>query len=68
MPRIDSAGHTHDIRTALLYLSAKYPRAPLLGVGFSLGAGVLTRYVGEEGSKLVNRVDQLDIPEYSQLS
>lgn len=45
----DSAGHTDDIRSALLYISAKYPKAPLLGVGFSLGANVLTRYVGEEG-------------------
>lgn len=45
-----SAGHTDDIRSALLYISSKYPRAPLLGVGFSLGAGVLTRYLGEEGA------------------
>ncbi|KAG8954249.1 hypothetical protein FRC04_000472 [Tulasnella sp. 424] len=48
-PQFYSAGHTDDIRSALLYISAKYPKAPLLGVGFSLGANVLTRYVGEEG-------------------
>lgn len=44
-----SGGYTGDIRTTLLYVSSLYPDAPLLGVGFSLGAGVLTRYVGEEG-------------------
>ncbi|KAG8960904.1 hypothetical protein FRC03_006023 [Tulasnella sp. 419] len=50
-PQFYSAGYTDDIRTALLYLSTKYPKAPLLGIGFSLGAGVLTRYLGEEGER-----------------
>ncbi|KAG8887098.1 hypothetical protein FRB98_000568 [Tulasnella sp. 332] len=49
-PQFYNGGNTDDIRTALLYISAIYPRAPLLGVGFSLGANVLTRYMGEEGS------------------
>jgi uncharacterized protein len=44
-----SAGYTDDLRRALLYLSNKYPRAKLLGIGFSLGANVMTRYLGEEG-------------------
>lgn len=48
-PQLFSGGYTGDIRTALLYISKLYPDAPLLGVGFSLGACVLTRYVGEEG-------------------
>lgn len=48
-PQLFSGGYTGDIRTTLLYVSGLYPNAPLLGVGFSLGAGVLTRYVGEEG-------------------
>ncbi len=46
-----SAGHTDDIRQALIYISKKYPNAPLLGVGFSLGANVLVRYLGEEGNQ-----------------
>lgn len=51
-----SGGYTDDLRRALLYLSNKYPRAKLLGVGFSLGANVMTRYLGEEGenSRLVS--------------
>jgi predicted alpha/beta-fold hydrolase len=39
-----------------LYLSTIFPNAPLLGMGFSLGAIVLTRYLAEEGedSRLVS--------------
>ncbi|KAG8988341.1 hypothetical protein FRB90_002816 [Tulasnella sp. 427] len=48
-PQLYSAAYTGDIRSALLYISAKYPKAPLLGLGFSLGANVLIRYIGEEG-------------------
>jgi predicted alpha/beta-fold hydrolase len=49
--RIYSAATIEDISTALLYLSATYPKARLLGVGFSLGANVLTRYLAETGTK-----------------
>ncbi|KAJ7905470.1 Alpha/Beta hydrolase protein [Mycena olivaceomarginata] len=50
-PQFYSAGHTGDIRQALVYISQLYPRAPLLGLGFSLGANVLTRYLAEEGEQ-----------------
>lgn len=50
-PQLYSAGHTDDIRTALLYIASKYPDAPLLGIGFSLGANVLTRYLAQEGDR-----------------
>ncbi|KAJ6502571.1 Alpha/Beta hydrolase protein [Mycena sanguinolenta] len=50
-PVLYSAGHTGDIRQALIYIAQKYPRAPLLGLGFSLGANVLTRYLAEEGEQ-----------------
>ncbi|KAK7014882.1 AB hydrolase-1 domain-containing protein [Favolaschia claudopus] len=50
-PQLYSAGYTGDIRQALIYISQRYPRAPLLGLGFSLGANVLTRYLAEEGEK-----------------
>ncbi|KAF8582691.1 AB-hydrolase YheT [Ramaria rubella] len=51
-----SAGYTDDFRTTLFYLSTRFPQARLLGIGFSLGANVLTRYLGEEGknSKLAS--------------
>ena len=50
-PQLYSAGHTEDYRAAMLYIRTKYPKAPLLGIGFSLGANVITRYVAEEGDK-----------------
>jgi predicted alpha/beta-fold hydrolase len=50
-PQLYSSCHTDDLRQALLYISHRYPGAPLLGLGFSLGANVLTRYVAEEGEK-----------------
>ncbi|KAF8308152.1 AB-hydrolase YheT [Clavulina sp. PMI_390] len=50
-PQFYSAGHTDDLRTGLLFISERWPRAPLVGIGFSLGANVLTRYLGEEGAQ-----------------
>ena len=55
-PQLYSAGYTDDLRTALMFIAHHYPKAPLLGLGFSLGANVLTRYLAEEGhrSRLVS--------------
>jgi len=50
-PQLYSAGHTDDLRQALFYISHRYPEAPLLGLSFSLGANVMTRYVAEEGER-----------------
>jgi predicted alpha/beta-fold hydrolase len=50
-PQLYSACRTDDLRQALLYITHCYPRAPLLGLGFSLGANILTRYVAEEGEE-----------------
>ncbi|KAJ6632140.1 Alpha/Beta hydrolase protein [Mycena sp. CBHHK59/15] len=49
-PRLYTAGHTDDLRQALIYISHMYPGAPLIGLGFSMGAGILVRYLAEEGS------------------
>ncbi|KAF9267831.1 AB-hydrolase YheT [Marasmius fiardii PR-910] len=48
-PTFYTAGETEDIRQALMYLSHKFPRAQLHGIGFSVGANHVTRYVAEEG-------------------
>ncbi|KAF8305023.1 AB-hydrolase YheT [Clavulina sp. PMI_390] len=50
-PQFYSAAPTDDLRCGTLYLSHKYPNAPLIGLGFSLGANILTRYLGEEGAR-----------------
>ena len=33
----------------MMFIASQYPSAPLLGIGFSLGANVMTRYLAEEG-------------------
>ncbi|KZT26218.1 AB-hydrolase YheT [Neolentinus lepideus HHB14362 ss-1] len=50
-PQLYTGGHTDDLRQALMYLSQLYPEAPLIGLGFSLGANVIARYLGQEGNK-----------------
>jgi predicted alpha/beta-fold hydrolase len=50
-PQLYSAGTTVDLAHALHYLRHTYPESPLHGVGFSLGASVLARYMGESSSK-----------------
>ncbi|KAF8308868.1 alpha/beta-hydrolase [Clavulina sp. PMI_390] len=44
-----SAGSPNDLKSALIFLREKYPAAPIYGVGFSLGATVLSKYLGQEG-------------------
>lgn len=46
-----SAGHTDDLRVELSFIRHLYPKAPLIGMGFSLGANVVTRYLAEEGEQ-----------------
>ncbi|KAJ7931589.1 AB-hydrolase YheT [Mycena leptocephala] len=48
-PKFYTAAQTDDLRQALMYISNLYPKAPLLGLGFSIGGNVLTRYLAEEG-------------------
>lgn len=31
----------------MLYIGNMFPDAPIYGIGFSLGAGMLTKYLGE---------------------
>ncbi|WVQ99593.1 hypothetical protein IAU59_006729 [Kwoniella sp. CBS 9459] len=50
-PHLYSTGSTIDLHTATVYMSTLFPDAPILGVGFSLGAAVMTRYLGEQGDR-----------------
>lgn len=45
-----NARATWDIRQMVPYLRKMFPNRPLFGIGFSLGANILTNYIGEEGS------------------
>jgi predicted alpha/beta-fold hydrolase len=48
-----SAGFTEDMREVVRLQRARYPAAPLMAVGWSLGANILVNYVGEEGADCV---------------
>ena len=49
-PVLFNARSTWDIRQAVKWLRETFPNRPLFAVGFSLGANILTNYLGEEGS------------------
>jgi uncharacterized protein len=45
-----NARSTWDIRQTVNWLRRTFPNRPLFGCGFSLGANMITNYVGEEGA------------------
>ncbi|PRP85186.1 hypothetical protein PROFUN_07133 [Planoprotostelium fungivorum] len=42
-------GDTSDLECAIHHVQELFPRSPLLGVSFSLGANLMGRYVGRQG-------------------
>ncbi|OQE43630.1 hypothetical protein PENCOP_c003G00288 [Penicillium coprophilum] len=44
-----NARATWDVRQSVKWLRKQFPNRPLFGIGFSLGANILTNYLGEEG-------------------
>ncbi|KEY71582.1 hypothetical protein S7711_06043 [Stachybotrys chartarum IBT 7711] len=46
-----NARATWDYRQVVKWLQQTFPNRPLFGLGFSLGANILTNYCGEEGSQ-----------------
>lgn len=48
-PHLYCSGSTLDVHTATLFLADMFPSSPMFGVGFSLGAALMTRYMGEQG-------------------
>jgi predicted alpha/beta-fold hydrolase len=50
LPRTYHSGETGDFATVLAHIAARYPRAPLAAVGYSLGGNVLLKYLGEQGT------------------
>jgi predicted alpha/beta-fold hydrolase len=50
-PQCFSAAWTHDIRCAVSYVRRVVGDAPVFAVGFSLGAGILAKFVAEDGDR-----------------
>ncbi|TGZ81065.1 AB-hydrolase YheT [Ascodesmis nigricans] len=46
-----NAKFTDDVRLLVKHLRKAYPKRPLFAVGFSLGANILTNYLGEEAER-----------------
>ena len=46
-----TAARTEDMREVVAHVQRSFPDAPLYGVGYSLGAGLLMLYMGEEGPR-----------------
>ncbi|QIX01664.1 hypothetical protein AMS68_007181 [Peltaster fructicola] len=45
-----NARTTWDVRQVVKWCKKTWPNRPLFGIGFSLGANMLTNFIGEEGS------------------
>ncbi|CAF0775336.1 unnamed protein product [Adineta ricciae] len=51
-PRSFCAASTHDLRMSVQYIRSIVGNdTPIFAVGYSLGAGILTKYLGEEGNE-----------------
>lgn len=44
-----SASFTGDLRCVVAHLASKHPKSRIFAAGWSLGANILTKYLGEEG-------------------
>lgn len=49
LPRSYHSGETEDFGTVVSHVRARFPRAALAAVGYSLGGNVLLKYLGEQG-------------------
>ncbi|KAJ2848720.1 hypothetical protein IWW36_003125 [Coemansia brasiliensis] len=45
-----NGGFTSDYSFALNHIHSRFPQSSLIGIGYSLGANLITKYVGEQGS------------------
>lgn len=50
-PFMYAAGYTGDLRRVIAHVRHRYPRAPLVGVGYSLGGVYLAKLLAEDGSR-----------------
>jgi hypothetical protein len=53
------AGRSDDVRTVIKWLKERFPNAPVTQVGFSLGASIILKMAGEDGSRNVGNLDSV---------
>ncbi len=53
------SGRSEDSRTAILWLQHHFPQSPVTLVGFSLGANIVLKMAGEDGSSPTGNLDSL---------
>lgn len=62
-PRLYHSGETSDLGLIVSLLAARYPDAPLLAAGASLGGNVLLKWLGENpGQKAVTAAGTISVP------
>eukprot|EP00252_Welwitschia_mirabilis_P014776 TRINITY_DN3276_c0_g1_i2.p1 TRINITY_DN3276_c0_g1~~TRINITY_DN3276_c0_g1_i2.p1 ORF type:complete len:403 (+),score=42.59 TRINITY_DN3276_c0_g1_i2:235-1443(+) len=49
-PKFYSASFTGDLRHVIQHVNVRFPESNVYAIGWSLGANILVRYLGEEGS------------------
>ena len=52
-PKLYCAASSWDYKEAVEYIKTKRPNSTIFAVGFSLGANILAKYLGEESCKSV---------------
>jgi len=55
-PQCYDASNTVDVALAVDTIRARFPTAPLFLVGFSLGANIMVKFLGEEGPRAVGKI------------
>ncbi|KAJ3241709.1 hypothetical protein HDU81_011033 [Chytriomyces hyalinus] len=48
-PQLYSGSYTDDLRAMIDFIHKTHPDSPLIGIGFSLGANIMLKCVGEDG-------------------
>ena len=55
-PALFHLGHTDDYHTMLLNLLERHPSTKIVCIGFSLGANIITKYLGEQGKNKISNI------------
>ncbi|KAF0693389.1 Aste57867_15642 [Aphanomyces stellatus] len=63
-PKMQAFGCIEDMKLVIQHIQDKYPAVPLVGAGYSAGAGLLSAYLGELGADSALQAGVLVSPGY----